>query len=76
MYVYMYVYNQIHIESTGKGQKTPWAKMIFKPSLIERLKGKRDVVMKRKLDGSVLKYDPPPPAPSSSTNKPKSRTAK
>ena len=67
---------QIHIEKTGKGQKTPWARMIFKPSLLERLQGKRDVVIKRKLDGSVLKYDPPPAAPSSSAAKPKGRSAK
>ena len=59
---------QLHIEGL-KGEKdknkgpTAWVKLIFRPSLVERLTGKKDVIIKSQLDRSVLKYDAPPPPP-------------
>eukprot|EP01038_Epipyxis_sp_PR26KG_P016030 gene16030-21756_t len=45
---------ELIIDNDEKGNKKAWSKLIFKPSIKDRLKGKRDIVMKRELDSSKL----------------------
>jgi len=62
---------QVFVEGKAKEKKTPWVKLIFMPSLFDRLKGKKDVVIKRQLDPSVLKYESPPVVKGSKSTKAK-----
>ena len=39
---------------SAKGKKTATARMVFKPTWLDRLKGKRDVVITRELDVNKL----------------------
>lgn len=45
---------QVKFGKTKHGENTATARLIFKPSLWERLQGKRDVVMKKVLDARYL----------------------
>lgn len=46
--------SELEIDQDDRGRRTAWAKMTFKPTLAQRLSGKRDVVIRRKLDASKL----------------------
>ena len=46
--------SELEMDEDDKGRRTAWAKMTFKPTLAQRLAGKRDVVLRRQLDASKL----------------------
>jgi len=45
---------QVHFGKTKQGEKTATARLIFQPTLWERLRGHKDIVMKKPLDARYL----------------------
>jgi hypothetical protein len=46
---------QVHFGEEGQaGGRTATAHMVFKPTLWDRLRGKRDVIITKRLDGAAL----------------------
>ena len=50
--------NQVLVEEDGTGKMGVWERLTFRPSYRERLRGKRDTVILRKLDDAALNDAP------------------
>jgi hypothetical protein len=45
---------EVKSEENSKRQKA-YAKLVFRPNIFQRLLGKRDVIMRKELSGTILK---------------------
>ena len=46
--------SELEIDEDDKGRRTAWSKLTFRPTLAQRIKGNRDVVLRRQIDASSL----------------------
>lgn len=46
--------SELEVDDDGSGKRAAWAKMTFKPTLAQRLSGRRSIVVRRALEASKL----------------------